>query len=133
MSEQCRLFNDVYAYTGRFIAYPSEHSHIAHVLWIAHTYLIDAFKNTPRLSVVSAEKQSGKTRVLEITRVLANNALSMVNPSPASLFRLIEQEHPTLLIDEIDRLFESKDISAITSILDCGFERGPKVPRVGED
>src|SRR5438128_813666 len=104
MHEHCSLFNDVYNYSGRFIAFPNEHSHIAYTLWIAHTYLIDAFHATPRLAVISPEKGCGKTRVLEITRVLANKAIPMINPSPASLYRLIEKEHPTLLIDEIDRL-----------------------------
>ena len=34
------LLNDVHAFLGRFIAYPSDHTYIAHVLWIAHTHLI---------------------------------------------------------------------------------------------
>jgi Protein of unknown function (DUF3631) len=49
------------------------------------------------------------------------------------LYTLIELEHPTLLIDEIDRLYERKDTSAVTAILNSGFERGAKVPRVGFD
>ena len=36
-----KLLNDVHAFLGRFVAYPSEHAQIAHTLWIAHTHLMD--------------------------------------------------------------------------------------------
>ena len=57
----------VEAYLRRFVAYPSEHALVAHVLWIAHTHLIQCFDTTPRLAFMSAEKTSGKTRALEVT------------------------------------------------------------------
>ena len=44
------LLSNVYTFTGHFIAYPSDHAHIAHVLWIAHTHLMDAWESTPRLA-----------------------------------------------------------------------------------
>ena len=52
----------VEAYLRRFVAYPSEHALVAHVLWIAHTHLIKCFDTTPRLAFMSAEKASGKTQ-----------------------------------------------------------------------
>ena len=36
------LLNDVRAFLSRFIAYPSEHAKVAHVLWITHAHLMDA-------------------------------------------------------------------------------------------
>ena len=47
-SEGAALLDDVSAFLKRFIAYPSEHAHIAHVLWIAHTHLMAAWESTPR-------------------------------------------------------------------------------------
>jgi hypothetical protein len=32
-----KLLNDVHAFLGRFVAYPSGHAQVAHTLWIAHT------------------------------------------------------------------------------------------------
>src|SRR5215469_13636037 len=109
------ILDKIYDYLGRFIVYPGEQARVAHVLWIAHTHLIDAFNYTPRLAVLSAEKQSGKTRLLELTQLLARNPYSFVSPSPASLYTLIETETitPTILIDEVDRLYEKKDTSEI--------------------
>ena len=37
------LLDQVYAFLGRFVAYPSEHARVAHTLWIAHAHAMDAF------------------------------------------------------------------------------------------
>jgi hypothetical protein len=38
-----QLLDDVHAFLGRFVIYPSKEAHDAHVLWIAHTHLMDAW------------------------------------------------------------------------------------------
>lgn len=130
MSEK-NILSEIYDYVGRFIAFPDEKTRVAHAVWIAHTHLIEAFDTTPRLHIVSAEKRCGKTRLLDVTELLVREPLRLINPSPAALFTLIELKHPTLLIDEVDRLFARKDTSEITSITNDGFQRGGNgVPRV---
>ena len=37
------ILNDVYAFLGRFISYPSLHARSAHALWIAHTHMMDCW------------------------------------------------------------------------------------------
>jgi hypothetical protein len=54
------------SYLGRFVAYPSVHALVAHVLWIVHTHLMECWDTTPRLAFMSAEKASGKTRALAL-------------------------------------------------------------------
>jgi hypothetical protein len=61
--------DQVEMYLRRFVAYPSEHALVAHVLWIAHTHLLDEFDTTARLAFMSEEPQSGKTRALEVTEL----------------------------------------------------------------
>ena len=58
------------AYLARFIAYMNEHHRHAHVLWIAHTPLMDCWDFTPRLLFVSPEAGCGKTRALTVTNHL---------------------------------------------------------------
>ncbi|MCK1653057.1 DUF3631 domain-containing protein [Bradyrhizobium sp. 149] len=130
--EHKHILDQVYEYVGRFIYYPSEHARILHVAWIAHTHLVNSFNATPRLAILSPEKRSGKTRLLEITKLLVQNPVAMVSPSPASLYSLIEAEKipPTFLIDEIGRLFERKEISDFLSIVEAGFQPGQTVRRV---
>ena len=42
LPDGAKLLNNVHAFLGRFVAYPTEHAHVAHTLWIAHTHLMDS-------------------------------------------------------------------------------------------
>jgi hypothetical protein len=133
--DSAQVLNDVCAFLGRFIAYPSEAAQIAHTLWIAHSHVMDSWESTPRLAFLSPEPGSGKTRALEITELLVPNAVENVSMSPAYLFRRISAEAglPTLLIDEVDALFNnnSKNQTAeeIRALLNGGHRRGATVGR----
>jgi len=56
------ILDDVHKFLKRFIVYPSDHAHVAHVLWIAHAHLMSAWESTPRIAFLSPEPGSGKTR-----------------------------------------------------------------------
>ena len=73
----------VESFLRRFVAYPSDHALAAHVLWIAHTHLIECADTTPRLAFMSAEKASGKTRALEVSGVIRPGPSYGVQVSPA--------------------------------------------------
>src|SRR5262249_32028592 len=97
-----KLLDEAQAFYRRFIAYPSEHAAIAHTLWTAHTHLMDCWETSPRLAFMSQEKRSGKTRAMELTKLLAHNAYKFVNPTPAVVMRLISgDEACTICHDEI--------------------------------
>jgi len=87
--EGAALLEDVLKFLSRFIAYPSDHALIAHVLWIAHTHLMRAWESTPRLAFLSPEPASGKTRSMEVTELLVPKAVAAVNVTPAYLFRKV--------------------------------------------
>jgi hypothetical protein len=122
------LLDDVYKFTGKFIAYPSEYAHVAHVLWIVHAHLMDAWESTPRLAFLSPEPASGKTRALEVTELLVPNPVEAVNVSPAYLFRKVGDDgaKPTLLQDEVDTIFgpKAKENEEIRGLLNAGHRRG---------
>ncbi len=122
------LFKQLQSFTGRFIAYPSAHAHVAHVLWIAHTHLMDAWESTPRIAFLSPEPASGKTRAIELTELLVPNPVEAVNVTPAYLFRKVGSEDglPTVLYDEIDTVFgpKAKDNEEIRGLLNAGHRRG---------
>ena len=116
------------ALLGRFIAYPSEHAHLAHALWILHTHLMDVWESTPRISFLSPEPSSGKTRSLEVTELLVPNPVEAVNVTPAYLFRKVggDGEKPTILFDEIDTVFgpKARENEEIRGLLNAGHRRG---------
>src|SRR3954467_14287826 len=122
------LLAEVHAFLGRFVAYPSDNEHVAHVLWIMHTHLMDAWESTPRIAFLSPEPGSGKTRALEVSELLVPNPVEAVNVTPAYLFRKVgsDQGRPTVLYDEIDTVFgpKAKDNEEIRGLLNAGHRRG---------
>lgn len=119
---------DVYDYLGRFVSYPIEHAHVAHVLWIAHAHLMEKWDSTPRLAFLSPEPGSGKSRALEVTAPLAPNPVHAVNTSPAYLFRKVADPDgaPTILFDEIDTVFgpKARENEELRGLLNAGHRKG---------
>lgn len=118
----------VYAFLGRFVAYPSDHARVAHTLWVLHTHLMDAWESTPRIAFLSPEPGSGKTRAVEVTELLVPNPVEAVNVSPAYLFRKVgdDDAKPTILFDEIDTVFgpKARENEEIRGLLNAGHRRG---------
>jgi uncharacterized protein DUF3631/uncharacterized protein DUF3854 len=109
----------------------SEHEYDATALWIAHSYAFDAAYATPYLLIVSPAKKSGKTRLLEVLRPIVARPWNAVSPSEAALFRKIEQDRPTLLLDEIDAIFgaHSERTEPLRAILNAGNRPDFTIPR----
>jgi Protein of unknown function (DUF3631) len=115
-----------------FVVLPDVSAEIAVSLFVMHTWAIDAAYATPYLAVVSAEKQSGKTRLLEVLALLVREPWHTASASEAALFRKIEQNQPTLLLDEVDAIFgsHSERTEPLRAALNAGNRRGAKAARV---
>jgi hypothetical protein len=112
---------------------------VAVVLWSALSHLLTEFDYAPRLVIRSAEKRSGKSRLLEVVDELDYSPLRAVNTSLAYVFRSLGKELPsTLLFDEADSIFGSKSVAdkneELRGLLNAGFQRGLPFGRaVGSD
>lgn len=96
-------------------------------LWCAHCHGFAAAVMTPYPHVTSAERESGKTRLLELLALLTPRALHLSNTTTAALARSVSQEPPpTLLLDESDNTLkrEREYVAALLSILNDGYRRG---------
>jgi len=96
-------------------------------LWGAHCHAFEAAEATPYQHVTSAERESGKTRLLEVLALLTPRALHLSNTTTAALARSVSQEPPpTLLLDESDNTLkrEREYVAALLSILNDGYRRG---------
>lgn len=118
----------VESFLKRFVVYPSEHARVAHVLWIAHTHLMEEWESTPRIAFLSPEPGSGKSRALEVSELLVPRPVEAVNVTPAYLFRKVGSDdgRPTILYDEIDTVFgpKAKDNNEeIRGLLNAGHRR----------
>jgi hypothetical protein len=130
------LLDAVAEHLGRYVAFPTEHALYAVALWVAHTHCIDAFESTPRLVLVSPEKQSGKTRTLEVLEDLVPKPMHLANTTAAALFRQVAADRPTLLMDEADTYLGphvAKQHEELRAFVNAGHRRGAKAYRcVGE-
>ena len=101
------------------------HQVTAIALWIAHSHAFEAAECTPYLSINSVEKQSGKTRLLEVLEYLVANAWLTARTSTAALKNKIDADHPTLLLDESDTAFKSdKEYSeSLRGVLNSGYRK----------
>jgi putative DNA primase/helicase len=94
-------------------------------LWVVFTHAFDAFDVAPKINIASVEKRCGKSRLVEVVSYVVARRLLVSSGSPASLMRVIEGHHPTLLLDEIDVLLKkSPELrEAIRGLLNAGFNR----------
>ena len=90
-------------------------------LWAVFTHAFDAAPCNPRLVFKSAEKRSGKTSALRLIADTAARPLATANISSAVIYRIIDKERPTLLIDEADTF--AKGNPELTGILNSGHTR----------
>jgi hypothetical protein len=124
--------DDVSAWVRGFVVL-SDDQLTAVALWVLHTYAIEAAEITPYLAITSAEKQSGKTVLLDVLDAIVLDPWRAVRPSEAVLFRKIEAQQPTLLLDEADTIWGPKAKSedeGLRALLNAGYRKaGSTVPR----
>jgi hypothetical protein len=126
------ILTDLIAYVRRFVVLTDD-QYVAVALWVLHTYAIEAAHQAPYLNIRSPEKQSGKTRLMEVLEKLCRNPWLTQRPSEAVFFRKIDMVRPTLLLDETDAIWNAKgeDHEGLRSALNAGNRRGVTVDRVG--
>lgn len=127
------VLGDLVAFIRRYVILPSENEAVACALWVAHTHLIEQAQVSPILAILSAEKQCGKTRLLDVLEPLVARPWRTIGPTEATLFRVIEDRQCTVLLDEVDTIFgphSAKHHEGIRMLLNAGNARGTRVTRV---
>ena len=99
-------------------------------VWTLHTFMFEKFSHTPYLDINSPVKGCAKTTLSAAISQVSKNGLLVVNPTGPSIFRTIDKDQPTLIIDEATL---HKDNSLLT-IANAGFSRmSGVIPRVFKD
>jgi hypothetical protein len=99
---------------------------VANALWTLHTHVFDAADATPYLSITSPEKESGKTRLLEVLELVVARPWLTGRVSAAVLARKVADKTPTLLLDESDAAFngDREYAETLRGVLNSGHRRG---------
>jgi len=112
-------------FVRRFVSL-SESQAVVVSLWVTHTHNVDSADTTPYLAITSAEKQCGKSRLLEVLQTMVAEPWLTGRVTAAVLVRKIDGDKPTLLLDESDAAFgaEKEYAEALRGILNTGHRRG---------
>lgn len=125
------LLGSLSAIIRRYVVMPDHSADVA-ALWVLHTYLLVCFGISPRLAITSPEKRCGKTTLLDVLSRLVMRPLPAANATASAIFRIVEMQQPTLLIDEADTFLSKNE--ELRGILNSGHRHGGAVIRtVGEN
>lgn len=101
--------------------------------WILGTYMFPLFTQFPYF-IVRGEKGSGKGTFLEVLVLTCwNPTKKLVATTTSPIFRIINSQQPTLILDEYHRMVKSQNAEAIVSIMEAGIEANSVVYRTSED
>jgi hypothetical protein len=124
------LLEEVRGTLRRFIVLGDSEA-VAITLFVAHTWAFEGSYATPYILVLSPEKRSGKSRLLEVLELLCARPWRVSGSSEAAMFRKLANDKPTLLLDEIDAVFgaDSQRTEPLRAILNSGNRQGGSVAR----
>jgi hypothetical protein len=125
------ILDDVSTWFRNHVAYADPSHADAVALWAMHTHLIARAISTPRLAFFSQLEGSGKTRNLELLQHVVRVPLFETSISASALYRVIEKQHPSVLLDELDTVFSalSESNELLRAVLNAGHRRGATVTR----
>ncbi len=104
----------------RYVVLP-EGAAKAIALWIMHTHCHCAAQVSPLLIFSSPSKRCGKSTAMRLLSALVSNPVPASNITAAALFRYVDREQPTLLLDEADTFMRDSD--DLRGIINCGHTR----------
>jgi Bifunctional DNA primase/polymerase, N-terminal/Protein of unknown function (DUF3631) len=92
--------------------------------WLLHTYTFTVAECTPYMHIKSPERECGKSRLLRILAAVAHRPELSGSLTAAFLVRTIDEEKPTLFLDEIDATMNANKERAedIRGALNSGYE-----------
>jgi len=100
-------------------------------LYSVYTHGYEMFKVAPRLGVRAPTRECGKSELLLRIQRFVARPLSTENLTAPVLFRLTEQQHATLFVDEFDNLL-SDGKSELLGLFNSGYARDGKAYRLVE-
>jgi hypothetical protein len=123
-----QLLDEVLRFERRFVVEGDEEVD-ATALWVLHTWAFDAASATPYLHITSPDKESGKTRKLEVLELITRKPWLVSRATAAVLARKVAAERPTLLYDEMDATLQGDKEFAETlrGLLNSGYRDSGRV------
>jgi putative DNA primase/helicase len=92
---------------------------VALALWVLHTWVSECFDITPYLAITSPTPRCGKTVLMTMLYWLCCRAKKTDSMSKAVIYRSVDADRPTLVLDEVNWICSLDDERA--GIVNGGF------------
>jgi putative DNA primase/helicase len=114
------LLDDVSKLVARFLICADD-ERVAITLWTVLTWFEEAAQVAPILNITSPTPECGKSTLVSIVMRLVKRPISASNISGPGIFHVIDEQHPTLGIDEADSFMRDDD--SIRGVINSGHTR----------
>jgi putative DNA primase/helicase len=122
------LLDEVEAQFRRYIVVHNESAAVAIALWVCFAWCHEVATYSPILVIQGADTGTAKTNASKVTALLTPRALVIAEPRAATLYRLVDRYHPTLIVDDADKLLPR--LPDLAHIVKVSWTRGTRIPRV---
>lgn len=126
------LIKRIESYISDYVALADPATSLPIALWILGTFCFEQFDAFGYLVITAPVKRCGKTRLLEMISFCCSKPRNFAALTGAALFRLIQKEKPTILVDEAEEM-SREAASTMRSVLNVGYRKGATIPRVDID
>lgn len=124
------LFNRLQLQYQHYIDFPHESWYYVFPIWVMGTYFFPIFDSYPYIELFGGPN-TGKSKTMELSALMAYNGTMSVGISPSALFRGTEIYCWSIFLDEAYLFKSSKETSErksdIISYLNCGYKKGTPV------
>ncbi len=128
-----QLLNDISAALKRFVWFPEARAYDLLSVYVLYTHVYDSFDFAPRVAFWSPAPGMGKSTALRVLQPMVRKGLRYSVATAASVFRRMDVDHPTLMLDELDKVMKRGMDPTLNGILNEGHLRGGAIPRVNPE
>jgi hypothetical protein len=121
------LLSELEAQFGRYIIVHKKPIAAAITLWTCFAWCHEVATYSPILVIQGADTGLGKTNASKVIALLTPRAHVIAEPRGATLYRLVDRYHPTLIVDDADKLLPRRP--DLAHIIKVSWTRGTKIPR----
>jgi hypothetical protein len=121
------LLGELTTQIERYVVIHQKEAATAIVLWTCFAWCHDIATFSPILVIQSGDIEGGKTTASKVISLLTPRARVIAEPTGPSLYRYVDRHHPTLIIDDADRLLAHRP--DLAHIVNVSWTRGALIHR----
>jgi putative DNA primase/helicase len=122
------LLSELETQFRRYIIVHREPVAVAITLWICFAWCHEIATYSPILVIQGGDTATAKTTASKVVALLTPRPYVVAEPRGATLYRLVDRYHPTLIVDDADRLLPRRP--DLAHIVNVSWTRGTTIPRV---